>query len=211
MAQQRELPGQPAVAEHLSGRGYVLGKTISRIFHPIIMNVCAFLIIGFYGLPSRFHGVLWATVCLLVQVLPPTVFYTIRARQGAYTDEDVSVRQQRNELYIFGLATVLVGTLLLLPFGLPAPFLALLIGALATGLICALVNLFWKISMHGASVAATATVALIYSRELGLLFWLGALAVAWARVRTRNHTPLQVLAGFAVAALVLLAVFQVVV
>jgi membrane-associated phospholipid phosphatase len=211
MAQQRELPGQPTVVDVARGRGFVLGKTISRIFHPIIMNVCAFLVIGFFGLPDRFTGVLWATVCLLVQVLPPTVFYTIRARQGAYTDEDVSVRQQRNELYIFAIATLVIGTLVLLFFGLPRPFLALLISALVTGLICAVVNLFWKISMHGASVAATATVALLYSRELGLLLWLGALAVAWARVRTRNHTPLQVLAGFGVAALVLVAVFRVVV
>src|SRR3712207_8306763 len=56
-------------------------------------------------------------------------------------------------------------------------------------------SLFWKISAHSSSIGATATVALLYSRPLGVLLWACAIAVGWARVRTRNHTPMQVLAG----------------
>ncbi|GAB4210130.1 MAG: phosphatase PAP2 family protein [Roseiflexaceae bacterium] len=211
MAQQREASGGTLIDGELAGRSFAFGQRVSRIFHPIILNICAFLIVGFHALPSRTAGLGWTVASLLVQVVPPTVFYTIRARQGAYSDEDVSDRHQRNELYLFALATVVIGTLVLLPFGLPRPFLALMLSALAIGLICALVNLVWKISIHGASIASTATVALLYSRELGVALWLCALLVAWARIRTRNHTPLQVLAGFAVAALVVLAVFGMVV
>ncbi|HEU4324838.1 MAG TPA: phosphatase PAP2 family protein [Roseiflexaceae bacterium] len=207
MAQQREASGGSLVDGEVAGRSFAFGQTISRIFHPIVLNICAFLIVGYHALPSRMAGLGWTAVCLLTQVLPPTVFYTIRARQGAFTDADVSVRHQRNELYAFALATVVLGTVLLLPFGLPRPFLALLLSAMAIGLICALVNLVWKISVHGASIASTATVALLYSRELGVVLWICALLVGWARIRTRNHTPLQVLAGFAVAALVVVLVF----
>ena len=39
---------------------------------------------------------------------------------------------------------------------------------------------------------------------------MAALAVGWSRVRTRNHTPMQVLAGFASAAMLVLAIFQIV-
>jgi len=63
---------------------------------------------------------------------------------------------------------------------------------------------------HSASIAATATVALLFWQGLGLLLWLCALAVGWARVRTGNHTPLQVLAGFLSALIVVLVVFQLV-
>lgn len=207
MAQQREASSQSLVDGELAGRSFAFGQTVSRIFHPILLNIGAFLIVGYHALPSRMAGLGWMVVCLLVQVLPPTVFYTIRARQGAYSDADVSNRHQRNELYVFGLATVVLGIVVLAPFGLPRPLLALMLSALAIGLICALVNLVWKISVHGVSIASTATVALLYSRELGLVLWLCALLVGWARIRTRNHTPLQVLAGLAVAALVVTVVF----
>jgi membrane-associated phospholipid phosphatase len=85
-----------------------------------------------------------------------------------------------------------------------------MIMVLALGLIGGVINLFWKISVHAASIASLATVALLYSRNLGIALWVCALAVGWARVRTGNHTPLQVLAGFLCAATVVLIVFQLV-
>jgi len=41
------------------------------------------------------------------------------------------------------------------------------------------------------------------------LLWLCALAVGWARVRTRNHTTLQVIAGLVVAAAIISVSFAV--
>jgi membrane-associated phospholipid phosphatase len=40
---------------------------------------------------------------------------------------------------------------------------------------------------------------------LALPAWIIALAVGWARVKTRNHTTMQVLAGFAAATVVVAA------
>ncbi|HEX5692543.1 MAG TPA: phosphatase PAP2 family protein, partial [Roseiflexaceae bacterium] len=115
-----------------------------------------------------------------------------------------------NELYLFGFVWVLIATLALGAFGLPRALLAFLFVALALGVIGGVINLFWKISVHSASIAATATVALLFWQGLGLMLWLCALAVGWARVRTGNHTPLQVLAGFLSAFIVVLVVFRLV-
>jgi membrane-associated phospholipid phosphatase len=86
-----------------------------------------------------------------------------------------------------------------------------MLAALALGLIGGLINLLWKISVHAASIASVATIALLYSRDLGIGLWVCALAVGWARVRTGNHTPMQVLAGFLLAVTMVLVVFQLVV
>ena len=40
-----------------------------------------------------------------------------------------------------------------------------------------------------------ATVATIYLGRVGLIVWLCAVIVGWARIRTGNHTVLQVLTG----------------
>lgn len=205
MAQPRETTAGARRDDHT--QSYALGQWLSRIFHPIPLNILSFLIVGLAAFPSRAQGLTWAAVCLMAQVLPPSAFFALRRHQGVYTDEDVSVRQQRNELYIFGIVTVVVGTVILFFFGLPQPFVSLLISAALTGVLCALINMWWKISVHGASIGSTAAVALWYSSALGIALWVCAALVGWARVRTRNHTPLQVLAGTMLAATVVFAVF----
>jgi membrane-associated phospholipid phosphatase len=193
--------------ELFSGRSYALARFLSRLFNPIILNIVSFLIVGAASLSTPLAGLKWAGLCVLVLIVPPTTFYYLRLRRGAYSDEDVSVREQRNELYLIGFVWVLISMALLSLVGLPRPFLALMLGALAMGLIGGLVNLFWKISAHASSVAATATIGLLYWPPLGIVLWACAIAVGWARVRTRNHTPMQVLAGFVCAVSIVLAVF----
>ena len=210
MAHHHDIPHDMFAPDTVHDRGYMLGRLLSQIFHPILLNIAAFLIVGYYTLETHVAGLKWAGLCILFQVLPPTVFFSVRLRQGAYVDEDISVRQQRNELYLFGFAWVAFITVVLTLLGAPQPFLALMICALAMGLLGGLINLFWKISVHSASIASTATIALLYSRTLGIMLWLCALVLGWARVRTGNHTPMQVLAGFGTAAAVVLAVFYVI-
>ena len=208
MAQHPNRPHEAYEDEPFGGRGHALARLISQIFHPILLNICSFLIVGYASLSTHGSGLRWAGICILVLVLPPTLFYYVRLRQGVYSDEDVSVREQRNELYLFGFIWVLISLAVLGLLGAPSPFLALMICALVIGVIAGVVNLFWKISAHATAVASTATIALLYVPPLGAFLWGCALAVGWARVRTRNHTPMQVLAGLCSATLVILVVFD---
>jgi membrane-associated phospholipid phosphatase len=208
MAPHSNIPHEAYEADTLDGRSYALARVLSQIFHPILLNISAFLIVGYAALSTPSAGLKWAGICILVLVLPPTIFYTIRLRQGAYADEDVSVREQRNELYLFGFIWGLIATVLLSYIGAPEPFLALLVCALLFALINGGINLFWKISAHATAIAATATIALLYWQPLGIVLWACAALVGWARIRTRNHTPMQVLAGFCSAAIVITVVFQ---
>ena len=208
MAPHSNIPHEAYEAGTLDGRSYALARVLSQIFHPILLNIFSFIIVGYAALSTPAEGLKWAGICILVLVLPPTIFYTFRLRQGVYADEDVSVREQRNELYLFGLIWALIATVLLAYFGAPQPFLALLVCALLFAMINGGINLFWKISGHATAIAATATIALLYSQPLGIVLWACAALVGWARIRTRNHTPMQVLAGFCSAAVVITAVFQ---
>jgi membrane-associated phospholipid phosphatase len=208
MAPHSNIPHDVYEADTLDGRSYALARLLSQVFHPILLNISAFLIVGYAALGTPAAGLKWAGICILVLVLPPTIFYSIRLRQGMYADEDVSVREQRNELYLFGLIWALIATALLSYFGAPQPFLALLVCALLFALVNGGINLFWKISGHATAIAATATIALLYSQPLGIVLWACAALVGWARIRTRNHTPMQVLAGFCSAVGVITVVFQ---
>jgi membrane-associated phospholipid phosphatase len=183
------------------GRGYALARTISQILHPVVLGLVSIFVVGIFAVTAQNRGLYWAALCALLQVVPPTIFFTIRLKQGAYSDEDISQRHQRNELYIFGLLTVLVGIAVLALMDAPRIFVALLISAAVINVLCWLVNLFWKISIHSASMGSCATLATLFAPPLGMFLWLCAIALSWARVRTRNHSPLQVVAGMALASL----------
>jgi membrane-associated phospholipid phosphatase len=207
MTQQNDLTAEALRRGAVPGRGYALARMLSQVLHPVILGVISIFIVGLLGVESTRAGIVWALACTFLQVVPPTIYFTIRLRQGAYSDDDVSVRSQRNELYLFGMLNLLVGMLLLGLFGVPRPLMAMLVSALLVNVLAWAVNLTWKISVHSAGIGSTAALASIYSQPLGLAFWLCAAALGWARVRTRNHTPMQVAAGLALAAACVLGTY----
>lgn len=208
MTQQQDLTAEALQRGAIPGRGYALARRLSQILHPVPLSIGGLFIIGLFGVVPWSRGLGWAVLATLLQVVPPTAFFLVRLRQGAYSDEDVSVRTQRNELYFFGFATILVGALIMTWLNAPLPFVAALYSAAVVNIGAWLVNLFWKISAHAAAMGSCATVATIYAPPLGWMLWGAAILLGWARVRTRNHTPLQVIAGSTLAAVAVLAVFR---
>jgi membrane-associated phospholipid phosphatase len=208
MSRQNDLTAEALQRGAVPGRGYAFARLISQVLHPVILGVVSIFIVGLLGVEPRV-GIVWALVCTFIQVVPPTLFFTWRLRQGAYTDDDVSVRSQRNELYLFGIANLTVGLIALWLLNAPLPFRAMILAAIVISIIAWLINLSWKISVHASSMGSTATLASIYSEPLGIFFWICAVALAWARVRTRNHTPMQVIAGLVLATACVLVTFRV--
>ena len=87
----------------------------------------------------------------------------------------------------------------------------MLVYAFATGLsmvlIFTLINLWWKISIHTAIVAASATVLVL------LYGWMAAASVAlvpltaWARVELESHSLAQTVSGALLASLLVIFMF----
>ena len=65
--------------------------------------------------------------------------------------------------------------------------------------ILGVINDFWKISIHAASIAAAAViVALVFGPRFALLLLPLVIAVTWLRLYLRRHTVAQVVAGLIV-------------
>lgn len=207
MSRQQDLAAEALERGATPGRGYAIAKVISHVFHPFILGILSLLIVGVLGVEPPSTGALWALFSASLQIVPPTIYFVIRLRQGAYSDDDVSDRTQRNELYLIGIVNLLLGLGLLTLLGAPDPIRAVVASGALISAIAAIINLSWKISVHASSMGTTATLAALYSQPLGLTLWLCALALGWARVRTRNHTPGQVVAGLALATVAVLVTF----
>lgn len=203
----RQNVSREALAPAADSRSLGVARLLSIAFNPMFVGIAAYLVVGYFAPIDGGNGLAWAGLSVLLQVLPPLVFYVVQLRRGAFSDMDVSVRHERNQMFLFGSVSVLLAIAALVALGVPRPLLALAVGTLAIGIVCGMINLTWKISMHAAGMGSLATVALMYAGSLGLALWAVAAAVGWARVRTRNHTPLQVLAGFLASAVIMALTF----
>jgi membrane-associated phospholipid phosphatase len=208
MTKPPEVPTTLLVEQAPTTNSLAFAKLLSAIFNPLVVNIATFIVVGLYGFERITDGLTWASICILSQAFPVLIYYAIGRQRGRFTDGDISVRSQRHELYLFSLVMIIAGAIILPFFGLPQPFLALLIAATIIGVVNGVVNLFWKISAHSTSLSTLASVALVYSFWLGVTLWVCTAVVGWARLKTRNHTLGQVVAGCAVAAVAVTGVFE---
>ena len=190
---------------------YRIGRILSQVFHPTLNGFASFLLVGAVApeIASVQQGLSWAGICIVTIIIPPALYFYLRLFFGAYSDDDVSRRSERTGLYLVALLSTVIGSAVLYQVGLPRVFLRLLVAAVAVTLTCMLVNFRWKISVHSASIATLSTLATIFLHWAGALLWICAVAVGWARIRTGNHTPLQVLAGWGVAIVGVILAFEI--
>ena len=141
---------------------------------------------------------------LFLSILPilPVLYY---ARKGI-VDIDVSDRRMRPKL--FGMA--------ILGYSLGAISFYFLEGTslmvLSAAYVCvtstvAIVSFFWKISVHTAGIAGPVTGLTYVFGWIAALLYLLLLPVAWARLKLKAHSFMQVFSGSIAAVLVTFAVY----
>jgi hypothetical protein len=172
---------------------------VSNVFNPVVMTAMGALFLGARAAISFGDVVKWWAVIVAVIALPITGIAIWMARSGRLDDLWASVRQQRTEVYAIAVAFTALDFLLLRLMHAPAVYSAV-IGTAAAGLaLMMIVNLWWKVSVHMAFVTAF-TAILVFCYGLPAI---GASALmlltGWSRVRLRQHTVPQVLAGAAMA------------
>ncbi|MFM2033110.1 MAG: hypothetical protein RLZZ297_1875 [Chloroflexota bacterium] len=180
---------------------------LSKLFSPLFGFLAGYGIAVFAADNPR-SALWWAGLSMLIQIMPVLVLYRFRMRQGRYSDPDMSRRSDRNEVYALGAVSMLTAVVVMRYYGAPLAIVQLALDFFLIGAVCGVVNVWWKISMHASAIAAVATIATMQSRSLGIVLWLTAAAVAWARLHTRNHTPGQVAAGTILATVVVYAVHR---
>lgn len=208
MTHQRPVTADSLGHDVDDGPGFIVGKRISQILHPVPLSIASIFTASLGGSADRTSGLIWAVLSTLLQVVPMAIFFRIRLRQGAYSDEDVSIRTQRTELYLSGLVTLVLGLLTVAVFNGPQALAAMLLSAILINIIGFTINMFWKISVHSASIGTIATLATIYVPVFGGVMWALAAVLGWARLRTRNHTLMQVIAGLALAVFCVLVSYR---
>jgi membrane-associated phospholipid phosphatase len=184
-----------------------VARLLTEAFAPAHLVIGLLLLIGALSHPSPVRGLAWGALAALLVGALPYSWVLHAARQGRLTSKHVPDRRQRLRPLGIATAAALTGLALLYGFGAPRQLVALVI-AMLTGLtVTATITHYWKISLHTAVAAGTATITIIVYGPVAVGGWAVVTATGWSRLHFREHTPAQVLAGAIVGSIIAAAVF----
>lgn len=204
----------PNTSPQGQSRAAIAAHIISDVLSPLLVPSYAMAFALWLTL-MRFLplGVKWwalGGVFFITAVIPAlTIFVLIRL--GRVSDTSISNRSERTLPYSVSILCFFGAGLFIYSCQGPAWLSAFYYGAGTVSLLSLAITRWWKISAHTAGISGFATAiywmayhGLIYSTPLA---WVngGVLLtglVAWARLYLNHHTPLQTLAGAALAAAV---------
>ncbi len=184
-----------------------LAKFISILFHPLIMPPVGMLLLfnagtylEFLSYPQKraiFLILFIGTTVLPLSLLP--VLHLNRLINNLKMED----RRERLIPLLVTVVFYLITWYMLSRLNVPGLIRIYAITASLTVIMCALVNIKWKISLHMTALGAIAGMLLAIAFRFGinlqlylvLGFFAGGLA-GWARLTLRAHTPQQVYAGY---------------
>ncbi len=184
-----------------------LAKLTSDILNPFLMSFIVIILLAVESTNSAGEALKWSLISIALSVLPIFAVVICMVRQKKLDGIFVSPRQQRNIIYILASVPATIGCGILWYFEAPELLAVTFTVGLVAIVVFMTINRFWKISLHTAFTAASATVITIVYGAAGALTILLLPPVAWSRVRLNQHSPAQVAAGALLSAGIVMVVF----
>ena len=183
---------------------------MSMIFTPFylpIVGLIALFIFSYMSLlPMMYKLVMLAMVYLLTVVAPSLLIHLYRLCQG-WTSHELCRKERRLVPYIISIVCYFACFFWMEYRNTPRVISIIVVVALTIQMVCALINIWWKISTHTAAIGGVAGGLVSYSIAFSFnpLWWLCfvlilAGAVGTARMILRQHSLSQVVTGFLVGA-----------
>ena len=185
-------------------------RIMSMIFTPFylpIVGLIALFIFSYMSLlPMMYKLVMLAMVYLLTVVAPSLLIHLYRLCQG-WTSHELGRKERRLVPYIISIVCYFACFFWMEYRNTPRVISIIVVMALTIQMVCALINIWWKISTHTAAIGGVAGGLVSYSIAFSFnpLWWLCfvlilAGAVGTARMILRQHSLSQVVTGFLVGA-----------
>lgn len=185
-------------------------RIMSMIFTPFylpIVGLIALFIFSYMSLlPMMYKLVMLAMVYLLTVMAPSLLIHLYRLCQG-WTSHELGRKERRLVPYIISIVCYFACFFWMEYRNTPRVISIIVVVALTIQMVCALINIWWKISTHTAAIGGVAGGLVSYSITFSFnpLWWLCfvlilAGAVGTARMILRQHSLSQVVGGFLVGA-----------
>ena len=181
-------------------------RIVSMLLTPFYLPVMGILSIFFFSylsmFPWQFKVSLVVMVYLFTVFIPTVLIHLYRQYQG-WTLLQLGQKERRMVPYAISILCYFSCFYLMNLLHLPHLITSILIVALVIQMLCAVINVWWKISTHTAAIGGVLGALLAFSFMLNFnsVWWLCLVVIASgivgsSRIILRQHTLTQVTAGF---------------
>jgi len=184
----------------------LISRVVSMMFTPFYLPLVGLAALFFFSYLNTFPlyyilmvmGIVW-----LFTVLLPTRLIHLYRRYHGWTPIQLGVRERRMVPYVISILCYFTCFYIMSLSRTPHTITSILIAALAVQMLCAMTNVWWKVSTHSAAIGGVAggllSFSLIFNFNpvwwLCLVILLGGM-VGPSRMILRQHTLPQVVVGF---------------
>ncbi len=183
-------------------------RIVSMVFTPFylpFLGMMVLFIFSYLGLMPWAYKLQLLTLVYLFTILLPTILIHLYRRYNGWTLIELGHRERRMVPYVISILCYFFCIYVMDMLHIPHFMQTILLAALLIQVICALINVWWKISTHTAAIGGVAGALFVFGEFFGFnpVWWL-CLVLALAgllgtsRMILRQHSLLQVVAGFLV-------------
>lgn len=189
----------------------IAARLMSLVFTPFYLPVVGLLALFVFSylslLPLSYKFTVIGIVYLFTILLPTLLIHLYRRYQG-WTLIELGHKERRMVPYVISIMCYMLCTYIMETMHIPHFMGSILISALIIQVVCALINVWWKISTHTAAIGAVAGALLAFGEIFGFnpMGWLCVVLLlsgllGTSRMILRQHTLGQVLGGFGIGVL----------
>lgn len=183
-------------------------RLLSMLFTPFYLPIVGITLLFLFSYLNMFPWSYKIQVLLMVYVftimLPTLLIHVYRRYQG-WNLIELGHREKRMIPYVLSIISYFTCVYVMERLHMPHFMGSIIVAALAVQIVCALINVWWKISTHTAAIGGVAGSLFAFSYYLGFnpVWWLCLVIivagmVGSSRIILRQHSLSQVVGGFAV-------------
>ena len=183
-------------------------RLLSMLFTPFYLPIVGITLLFLFSYLNMFPWSYKIQVLLMVYlftIMLPTLLIHIYRRYQGWNLIELGHREKRMIPYVLSIISYFTCVYVMERLHMPHFMGSIIVAALAVQIVCALINVWWKISTHTAAIGGVAGALFAFSYYLGFnpVWWLSLVIivagmVGSSRMILRQHSLSQVVGGFAV-------------
>ncbi len=183
-------------------------RVLSMVFTPFylpLVGLMALFVFSYMNLLPWQYKLMVLGLVYIFTILLPSIFIHLYRRYQGWDLIELGTRERRMVPYVISILCYFGCYYLMTMLHIPSFMARILLAALLIQIVCAVINVWWKISTHSAAIGgvAGAIVAFSFLFSFNPNWWLCVVLViagmvGSSRIILRQHSLAQVLTGFLV-------------
>jgi membrane-associated phospholipid phosphatase len=184
----------------------LMARVLSMVFTPFYLPIIGLVVLFFFSYLSMFPWSYKLHVLLmtyLFTILMPTVLIHLYRRYQGWNLIELGRRERRMVPYVISILCYFTCIYVMERLHMPHFMGSIIIAALLVQIVCAITNIWWKISTHTAAIGGVGGALFAFAEYLGFnpvwwlcLVFLVAGLLGTSRMILRQHNLAQVVTGF---------------